>query len=203
MLRDIDEKWIRPEALLQASDMAKLGCGNCKDCSECCRDRAEMITLDAFDVKLLKEGLNYSLEGMLEQGLLVWSVIDDVVLPCLAKKEGEDACIFLDAQGRCSIHAFRPGICRMFPLARLYHEDGSFSYFMQEGECPRNNGVKIKVSRWLGYPDVRSYEQAVRTYHDALTALRKNCRETISREEKVSLQRAFLEYWFVNSPPGI
>lgn len=196
MIREIDEKLIRPEALMNAGDMARLGCNNCSGCSECCRDRAEMITLDPWDVRLLKEHLNYSFMGLIQQQLIVLSVSDGVVLPCLAKKESEDACIFLNEEGNCSIHSFRPGICRMFPLARLYHEDGSFSYFMQDGECPRNNGVKIKISKWLGYPNIREYEQSVREYHDALSSLRSRCL-TVSDEEKAALQRQFLETWFI------
>lgn len=197
MIREIDERMIRPEVLMSSSDMAKLGCSNCNGCSACCRDRAEMITLDAFDINLLKKNLNYSFEGLLQHGLITLSVVDGIVLPCLAKKQEKDECIFLNEEDRCSIHASRPGICRMFPLARLYHEDGSFSYFLQEGECPKGNGVKIKISKWLGYPDIKGYEQNVRLYHDALRELRKNCSQTSSDEEKVRLQRLFLETWFL------
>ena len=197
MIREIDEKLIRPEQLMSSTDMAKLGCNHCRECSDCCKNRAEWITLDAFDVKELKANLNYSFTGLLEQGLITLSVIDGVVLPCLSKKQSADECLFLQSDGKCSIHAFRPGICRMFPLARLYHEDGSFSYFLQEGECPRNNGVKIKISRWLGYPDIRRYEQSVRQYHDALLKLRKNCASAETPEEMTALQKKFLEDWFI------
>ena len=85
----------------------------------------------------------------------------------------------------------------MFPLARVYHEDGSFSYFMQPGECTRNNGVKIKISKWLGYPDIKSYEKEVREYHDALRLLKKKCGAAESTEQMSGLQREFLETWFV------
>ena len=108
-----------------------------------------------------------------------------------------DECVFLDENGRCSVHSARPGICRMFPLARLYHEDGSFSYFIQEGECSKPTGVKIKISKWLGYKDIRAYEAFVRRYHDALRDLRKK-QETLPVEERSALQRSFLEYWFVS-----
>ena len=30
--------------------------------------------------------------------------------------EDSESCTFLDENGRCSIHPFRPGICRLFPL---------------------------------------------------------------------------------------
>lgn len=85
----------------------------------------------------------------------------------------------------------------MFPLARIYHEDGSFSYFMQPGECPKNNGVKIRISKWLGYPDIKAYEKEVKEYHDALRQLKANCAAAGSTHEISSLQREFLEKWFV------
>ena len=149
MIREIDETLITRDKLLSSSDLARLGCGNCQGCSDCCRDRASSIILDAWDIRLLKEGLNYSFEGLIDRGLIVLGISDGVVLPSLAVKPEADECVFLDAQGRCSIHPFRPGICRMFPLARLWHEDGSFSYFLQQGECSHAGRVKIRISKWL------------------------------------------------------
>jgi len=211
MIRDIDASLISPERLLSSRDLARLGCGDCEGCSDCCRGRAAAITLDAVDVRLLGEGLNYSFEGLLDHGLITLSVVDGVVLPALAMKqvpipsgnhqngnaEEEEACVFLNAQGRCSIHAFRPGICRMFPLARLWMEDGSFAYFLQEGECSRGPGAKVRISKWLGYPNIRDYEEEVRRYHDALSALRAKLKTVPSHEEQVGLQRQFLADWFM------
>ena len=197
MIREIDYSLITPDKLLSSRDMVRLGCGDCEGCSDCCRGRAAAITLDPVDIRLLKEGLNYSFQGLLEQGLVTLSVTDGVVLPVLSVKVGTEECIFLNEHGRCSIHTFRPGICRMFPLARLWREDGSFSYFLQEGECTRPGGVKMRISRWLEYPDIRSYEQDIRCYHDALLCLRGKIKAAVSHEEKVQLQRNFLEYWFL------
>ena len=196
MIREIDENLIRPEQLLNSSDMAKVGCNQCTGCSSCCKDRAEAISLDAYDINLLKKHLNLSFEGLLANGLINLTVIDGIVLPALSKKRTADECIFLNSDGKCKIHEARPGICRMFPLARLYHEDGSFSYFLQEGECEQPTGVKIKISKWLGYPDIRGYELEVRRYHDALRVLRKQCAAASSNEELTSFQKEFLENWF-------
>ena len=196
MIRDIDEKQITPDKLMSSSDMAKLGCNDCAGCSQCCRDRAAGIVLDKYDVALLKESLNYSFEGLLNAGLVDLRVIDGVVLPTLGTKNKTEECIFLNENGRCSIHDARPGICRMFPLARIYNEDGSFSYFIQEGECERRTGVKIKISKWLGYPDIKGYEKAVREYHDKLVDVREKSRD-LSAEERGALQKAFLVEMFL------
>ena len=42
----------------------------------------------------------------------------------------------------------RPGICRLFPLGRVYDDKGEFSYFLQTGECAKKNLAKIKVKKW-------------------------------------------------------
>lgn len=184
---------------MSSSDMAKVGCNDCRGCSSCCRDRAEAITLDEWDVQCLKDGLGLTFEQLLDRELLVLTLVDGVLLPSLGKKSDADVCIFLGDDGRCEIHNLRPGICRMFPLARLYHEDGSFSYFIQEGECEHNNGVKIKISKWLGIPNIAAYENTVRDYHDRLKALCAQCAAATSREQVVALQKKFLEDNFVKS----
>jgi len=198
MIREIDEDLISPDKLMTSSDMAKLGCRHCDGCSECCAGRAESITLDAWDIRMLKEGLNYSFEGLLGSSLITLCVVDGVILPCLSVKEGEkQECVFLQEDGKCAVHSFRPGICRMFPLARIWQDDGSFSYFLQTGECRQPDGVKIRISKWLGYPNIRAYEESVREFHDALTVLRGEMKKDLSHEEQVRLQRQFLEQWFV------
>ena len=197
MQREIDERLIRPEKLMKARDMAKVGCNGCKDCAYCCENRATVIVLDEWDVRELKKGLGLSFSELLSNGLVTLSVIDGVVLPGLGVKEGTESCVFLNEEKRCQIHGFRPGICRLFPLARLYHEDGSFSYFLQEGECVKPTGVKVRIDRWLGIPDVRGYEEAVRAYHEALMKLREACAAPdLSDEERTKLQTAFLEEHF-------
>ena len=62
------------------------------------------------------------------------------------------------------IHSYRPGICRMFPLGRVY-EDHSFQYFLQVHECKKNNRTKIKVKKWLDIPDAARYDRYINDWH--------------------------------------
>ena len=196
MLREIDEELVSPEKLLSVKDSARLGCGGCAGCSACCRGRGSLIVLDAWDVEQMKDGLNYSFPGLVNSGLITLSVVDGVVLPCLPVDRETDSCSFLNEAGRCGIYDCRPGICRMFPLARIYHPDGRFSYFLQEGECSRSGGQRINIAVWLGYPDIEAYEKKVRQYHDALVRLRKACAAAGDMRQTALLQQAFLEEWF-------
>ena len=192
MYRDIDENLIKEECLMTKDDFAPVACSDCAGCSECCTETACMIVLDSVDVKLMKKGLHMSFEELLKCGAVKLSIVDGIVLPGLGTNE-KGACNLLDKNGRCSIHKFRPGICRMFPLARIYHDDGSFSYFLQKGECDRRTGEMVKISDWLGYEDMDTYEKEVREYHDRLNDLREKCAYARTQEELSGLQTNFLK----------
>ena len=199
MIREIDRKMISEDRLFSSGDFAPIGCGGCEGCGECCRVRGSSLTLDAFDVKLLKKAFDMSFQQLINAGMIELVPVGDVVLPMTGKKQDSEECFFLGADGRCSIHKIRPGICRMFPLARIYHEDGNFSYFVMEGECPYTDGSSVKISEWIGFNDIERYENEVRNYHDRLKALRRACSETEDEEQLIRLKRQFLIDNFVNS----
>lgn len=73
----------------------------------------------------------------------------------------------MNEAGRCSIHAARPGFCRLFPLGR-YYEDGGFKYFLQIHECERAGKVKVKVSKWIDTPDLQKNTEYINRWHDFL-----------------------------------
>jgi uncharacterized protein len=75
-----------------------------------------------------------------------------------------EACAFLNSGGKCSIHACRPGICRIFPLGR-YYDNNHFKYFLQINECNNNSITKRKVSKWIDTPDLKENEQFVTDWH--------------------------------------
>lgn len=81
-------------------------------------------------------------------------------------------CPYLGADGRCTIHAFRPGICRMYPLGRSW-EGGDFCYILQVNECTHCTGTKIKVRKWLDIPNLGAYEDFCRSWHDLLERTRR------------------------------
>ena len=124
MLRDIDLKAVSDGRLYRQSDMAKVGCNDCKGCSDCCRGMGSSIVLDPYDCFMLCKNLGESFESLLSYAIEL-QVVDGIILPNLKMADKTDACAFLNEQGRCGIHSFRPGFCRMFPLGRIY-ENQSF-----------------------------------------------------------------------------
>lgn len=165
MKRKVDIREISDGKLYSLNDMVKADCGDCAGCSACCKGMGNSIILDPLDVYRLETGLHMDFQRLLN-GFIELNVVDGVILPNLKMSGAEEACAFLNKEGRCQIHAIRPGICRLFPLGRLYREEGKgFDYFLQIYECKKENRSKIKVRKWLDTPDLKQYEQFVSDWH--------------------------------------
>lgn len=163
MKRNVDLNEISDGKLYEANDLVKAGCQDCQGCSACCHGMGNSIILDPLDVWRLTGGLKVSFEQLLASAVEL-SVVDGIILPNLKMAGEQEACAFLNEEGRCSIHPHRPGICRLFPLGRVY-EDGAFKYFLQTNECSKEDRVKVKVRKWIDTPDFRSYESFVNEWH--------------------------------------
>lgn len=164
MEREIDLAQVSDGRRYQANDLVKADCQGCAGCSACCRDMGNSVLLDPYDLYRLKAGAGLTFEAMMAAGQIELNLVEGIILPNLAMNGPGAACAFLDSQGRCSIHAHRPGFCRLFPLGRLY-EDGSFSYFLQVHECRNQNRTKVKVKKWMDTPEFGLYEDFVCRWH--------------------------------------
>ena len=181
--------------LYTANDLVKIGTDDCRGCSDCCR-MGPVIVLDPLDVFELNRFLGQSFEELLNETIEL-KVIDGLILPVLKLVEQSEAfaagreenaddgnqesgtehgepmiCPYLGADGRCTIHAFRPGICRLYPLGRSWEND-DFRYILQVNECTHCSGTKIKVKRWLGIPNLAAYEAFCRDWHSLLSSARR------------------------------
>lgn len=169
MRREVDINEISDGNLYGPNDMVKADCGDCKGCSACCQGMGESIVLDPYDVYRMTKGLNISFEALLDDKIEL-GVYDGMILPHLKMSGENEACAFLNEQGRCSIHSIRPGICRLFPLGRFYENDG-FKYFLQVHECKNQNRTKVKVKKWIDTPDLKQNEVFVNKWHDFVNEL--------------------------------
>ena len=156
MLREINLDEISDGRLYSSNDMAKTDCKGCDGCSACCHGMGNSIVLDPLDVYRLSTNLSKSVNELLTGPLA----------------RAEEACSFLDTNGRCTVHAFRPGICRMFPLGRFY-ENRSFQYFLQIHECPKTDRSKVKIKKWLDTPNLKTYEKYIADWHFFLKDLQE------------------------------
>lgn len=166
MLRECDFSEISDGHTYHANDMVKADTSGCEGCHKCCTGMGTSIVLDPFDLWRMcflsgREAVGF--EELLAQKKIELNMVDGLILPNLRMNENE-ACSFLNENGRCTIHSVRPGICRMFPLGRVYEEEG-FSYFLQKGECAKENRAKIKVKKWIDTPNLPKNEEYVLKWH--------------------------------------
>ena len=176
MRRNVDLNEISDGKLYTSNDMVKADCQDCKGCSDCCQGMGDTVILDPLDVHRLCAGLKKLPEELLGS-VLELGVTDGNILPHLAMKGTEERCVFLNTEGRCSIHDIRPGFCRLFPLGRYYTEDG-FKYILQIHECKKKNRSKIKVKKWLDTPNLKQYEKFVLDWHNFLLDVQEVFYET-------------------------
>ena len=179
MRRNVDLNEISDGKLYTSNDMVK---ADCYECQACCRGMGKSIILDPIDLFHLKQATGKDFAGLLNQEIEL-NVVDGMILPNLKMDPKTDACPFLDENERCGIHAFRSGICRLFPLGRLYEEEG-FRYFLLTKECKKENRGKVKVKKWLGITNLKAYEQYISDWHQFLLT----CEESIGELEKENIQ---------------
>ncbi len=175
MEREIDMREVSDGRLYGSRDMVKADCGGCAGCSLCCESMGSTIILDPFDVWRLTGGLGVSFEELLQDKLEL-NLVEGIILPNMRTEGKGERCGFLNAQGRCSIHAFRPGFCRIFPLGRFY-ENHSFRYFLQVHECPKEPKAKVKVQKWIDTPDLKRNEKFIIDWHYFLKEITARLRE--------------------------
>ena len=169
------------------NDMVRADCGGCEGCSACCTGMGNSVILDPYDGFRLTSGLRRGFEKLL--GFCVeLNLQDGVILPNLMMKGEKEACVFLTEEGRCSVHAFRPGVCRLFPLGRYYGEDAlprEFRYFLQIHECRKERRSKVKVSKWIDTPDQKRYDRYVLDWHNYVEKTAEAIRQERGSEEEV------------------
>ena len=163
MRREVTLEEISDGKLYDANDMVKADCQDCKGCCDCCKGMGDSVLLDPYDVCRLSRGLQRTPEDLIGN-VLELGISDGNILPHLAMKGAEERCVFLNEEGRCVVHAIRPGFCRLFPLGRYYSEEG-FKYILQIHECTKKNRSKIKVKKWLDTPNLKTYETYISDWH--------------------------------------
>lgn len=196
MKRDVDLKEISDGRLYSSGDMVKVDCHDCAGCSACCKGMGSSIVLDPMDIWRLQRGINRPFASLIEKEVEL-GIVDGLVLPNIKMDAKTGGCGFLDQNGRCSVHEFRPGICRLFPLGR-YYEEKEFRYFIQIHECAQKDRGKIKIKKWLGLGNLKAYETYIWKWHSFL----KDCENAIlSLDDKsVHILTLFVLRTFFETP---
>lgn len=171
MIRECNLEEISDGRKYSSNDLVKLGCNECEGCSHCCCGMDDTITLDPFDICMLTKATGKDMAQLMQKEVAL-HVENGVIVPHLQMTE-KDRCAFLNEQGRCSIHAKRPGMCRLFPLGRVYEGD-SFQYFLQTNECMKKDRTKVRIREWLGISNLKEYEAFITQWHCHMKAVQKH-----------------------------
>ena len=195
MKRNVDLNEISDGNLYEVNDMVKADCNDCKGCFACCQGMGESVQLDPLDIYHLTVGLNTSFEQLLA-GAVELNVIDGVILPNLNMNNEKGTCYFLNEEGRCSVHAFRPGICRLFPLGRFY-ENNDFKYFLQIHECKNSNRTKVKVKKWIDTPNLQENKKYIIAWHYFIDDVQKKIAQITDETLIKKIDLFILQHFFM------
>ena len=187
------------------NDMVKISCHDCRGCSSCCRDMGDTIWLDPYDIFSLTLHLGKSFEELLKNEVEL-HVEDGLILPNLrmisaVTPEHKTACSFLNEEGRCSIHSFRPGYCRLFPLGRNY-EEGKLAYLVLKDACLAKEKSKIKINKWLSIPRLKDYEVFLVEWHSLTKTLRGYFAEHMEDAISKAINMRLLQNFYMTAYEG-
>ena len=196
MERNWDLSEMTDGKLYTENDLARIGCNDCEGCSKCCHNMGESIVLDPYDIyQFAKAGI--TMEELMSRAVEL-NVADGVILPNLKMQEDGGKCYFLDENGRCSVHSNRPGICRLFPLGRIY-DDNDFKYFNQIYECPKKNKTKVRIDKWLGIDNINKYHEYIVIWHYFLKDI-QHILEGMQDEKQIKTTTMYLVKLFYLMP---
>ena len=225
MLRDRGIEEIYDGHFYAPDDMVPVGCGDCAGCSACCRNTGDSIILDPYDMYQLCLGAGKSFTDMIEREIEI-RLVDGLILPNLMQHHEElpdraeengnalsaadgpekpgslalqgDHCPFLSAAGRCTIHPFRPGMCRLYPMGRYYPEQvAGFVYILQKDECVERDKTPVLLRDWLGVEDLARYEAYIADWH-GFKKRAESAVKGLTDRSRGSVTRYLLQIFFVH-----
>jgi Fe-S-cluster containining protein len=162
---------------------------------------------------ILTKGTGKTFTDMIEREIEI-RLVDGLILPNLMQhhesdETGErsgredaldllsgDHCPFLSQAGRCSIHPFRPGMCRLYPMGRYYTE-GGFRYILQKDECTEREKTSVLLQDWLGIENLARYESYILDWHDFKGQAEESL-HILTQKSRESVTRYILQIFFVH-----
>lgn len=164
MIRECSLSDISNGKTYELNDMVKTDTAGCAGCFKCCTGMGTSIVLDPYDICNLKKKFGLGFQELIAKGYIELNLFEGVIMPNLPMSNN-DGCVFL-LDGRCSIHDSRPGLCKIFPLGRVYdRENKNFKYFLQDDQCIKNSRSKIKVKKWISVDNIEKNQEFISAWH--------------------------------------
>lgn len=162
----------------------------CNACSRCCYDKR--IQLNPFEIARLAANRGIGSTAFLSS----YTEAAGAVL----KAQASGACIFLQGH-KCSVHADRPLVCRLYPLGRIVDDDGH-EEFVHVRPHPQTDGVYGEdgsIANYLDQQDAAQFIDATSRYHSLLKELSAWLNSVTENDKGAAreLSKAFTD----NAPP--
>lgn len=177
------------------NDMVKADSNGCDGCSDCCHSVGILFSLTPYDVYEIQNATKVSFNELIGNKIELISE-NKINLPHLKMIGKEEKCSFLDVNSRCTIHSNRPGVCRLFPLGRIYLED-DIKYFLQNDACSKSKLNKVKVKKWIGIENYKDNKEFLILWHNVLKALKFKMKFVRDEESIQKVNKIFLDSFFV------
>jgi len=158
----------------------------CGRCSRCCRNKG--IMLNPYEVLRLARNQGLSTTAFIAR-------FTDRAGTRLAQR-ADGACVFLGATG-CSVHADRPLVCRIYPLARHIspEDEETFTELEPHPQTEGRYGTEGTVSDYLEAQGAELFMQAADRYLNLFRALADSLSERFERlaePEREAVERSFV-----------
>ena len=180
--------------LYDIEDMVKADTCGCDGCSDCCKDVGDLVVLTPFDIYEMKNFLGVEFDELLGNKIELREN-NKISLPYLKMQNKSKNCSFLNEEGRCTIHSKRPNICRLFPLGRVY-KDNDFKYFLQIGNCPKENLQDVKVSNWVGIENYDENKRFILEWYNFIKALTFRLKFVYDEKEIEKVNQVLLDSFY-------
>ena len=122
-------------------------------CSKCCTE-LDIILRDEDIIRI--EELGYSTWEFVDYDKMFYRG-DKFVGYALKKRPFDDACPFLDENGKCKIYAHRPLACKLYPFLLVKHGN-VIDVYVRDTDCP---GINDPEGTPVNYAFVMEYFKEV------------------------------------------
>ncbi len=181
--------------LYDIEDTVKADTCGCEGCNDCCCDVGELVVLTPFDIYEMVNYLGVGFDELLGNQIKLREN-NKILLPYLnMQDDSKKRCSFLNEEDRCTIHAKRPNICRLFPLGRVYKDD-DFKYFLQVGNCSKENLNDVKVKEWVGIESYDENKKFILDWYKLIKALTFRLKFVMDENEIKEINEILLDEFY-------
>lgn len=173
----------------------------CRACGKCCQNRSD-ITLLAFDVYRLARYLGRTPAEIIGRYCERFEGENSgLPLVALCMEPPKRACPFLRNK-RCSVHKAKPGVCRMYPLARVYELESPAKYYQIQTSCNHDPDT-LTVREWIGEFADEENERAGRLWNGTVMPLSAAVhRFSGSRGQRDEMRDVIFRQLYLGYDPG-